>query len=428
MEEVKQETTERVEGEMVEAGTQIVPAGEMAFRLINPTEGDFLTKIVWNKAELEAAIRAKTAAYTNVVYTEDNMKQAKDDRAELNKLIKVIEDRRKMVKEIINKPYAVFEAELKELLLLIQEPVAMIDGQIKSFENQQKEEKKQKLMEVWQEAIGELADILPFDKVFDQRYLNATYALSKASGEIKEKVERFKTDLETIDSLDSKYKLNAKDVYIKTLDLSKALAENKRLVELEQRMEAERKRKEEEEAIRRQREERQRQIREEEERKRREEEEAARKVSPIERGCITGKNPNGTCSCCGNGGTVECCAQCKEDCNGRCGWLDEGKTGENVTETAENVIKTAENVSETPESVSNSDESATQPTSAMGRAIAGIERQAFDAAVTDPFAQKPAEATEKKYKTRFWATGTREQLAALTEYMKNNNIKFGKVE
>ena len=413
MEEVKQETTERVEGEMVEAGTQIVPAGEMEFRLINPTEGNFLTKIVWNKEELEAAIRAKIAAYTNVVYTEENMKQAKDDRAELNKLIKAIEERRKKVKEIINKPYADFEAELKELLALIQEPVAIIDGQIKGYENQQKEEKKQKLMEVWQEAIGELADVLPFDKVFDQRYLNATYALSKASGEIKEKVERFKTDLETIDSLDSKYKLNAKDVYIKTLDLSKALAENKRLVELEQRMEAERKRKEEEEAIRRQREERQRQIREEEERKRREEEEAARKVSPIERGCITGKNPNGNCTCCGNGGTVECCAQCGESCNGRCGWADEGKTGENVTENAGSVIKTAESVSETPESVSNPVESVAKPATS---------------AVTDPFAQKPAEATEKKYKTRFWATGTREQLAALTEYMKNNNIKFGKVE
>lgn len=40
--------------------------------------------------------------------------------------------------------------------------------------------------------------------------------------------------METIDSLDSKYKLNAKDVYIKTLDLSKALAENKRLADLEE--------------------------------------------------------------------------------------------------------------------------------------------------------------------------------------------------
>lgn len=48
-----------------------------------------------------------------------------------------------------------------------------------------------------------------------------------------------------------------------------------------------------------------------------------KKVLPYERGCITGKNPNGTCVCCGCNETVECCADCKEDCNGRCGWIED---------------------------------------------------------------------------------------------------------
>lgn len=45
------------------------------------------------------------------------------------------------------------------------------------------------------------------------------------------------------------------------------------------------------------------------------------KIRPYDRGCITGKSPSGNCVCCGKGG-VECCAQCKEKCNGECGWLD----------------------------------------------------------------------------------------------------------
>lgn len=45
------------------------------------------------------------------------------------------------------------------------------------------------------------------------------------------------------------------------------------------------------------------------------------KTSPIDRGCITGKNPNGNCVCCGKDG-VECCGQCDDGCNGRCGWID----------------------------------------------------------------------------------------------------------
>ena len=93
--------TETVEAEVVE--TAVVPAGEMEFRLINPTEDGFLRRIQWNKEELEAAVRAKIAGYENVVYTEENIKAAKNDRAELNKLIKAIEERRKQVKNIINR-------------------------------------------------------------------------------------------------------------------------------------------------------------------------------------------------------------------------------------------------------------------------------------------------------------------------------------
>ena len=236
--------TETVEAEVVE--TAVVPAGKMEFRLINPTEDGFLRRIQWNKEELEAAVRAKIAGYENVVYTEENIKAAKNDRAELNKLIKAIEERRKQVKNIINEPYAVFEAELKEITALINEPVALIDQQVKAFEEKQKEEKKAAIKATYDENIGDLAEVLPFEKIFDSRYLNQTYKLATAQKEIVDKIDTVKTDLETIDSLDSKYKLNAKDVYIKTLDLSKALAENKRLADLEEKLEADKRRKAEE--------------------------------------------------------------------------------------------------------------------------------------------------------------------------------------
>lgn len=38
--------------------------------------------------------------------------------------------------------------------------------------------------------------------------------------------------------------------------------------------------------------------------------------------CTTGWSKYGTCNCCGHNG-VTCCAQCQEDCNSRCGWIDE---------------------------------------------------------------------------------------------------------
>ena len=40
------------------------------------------------------------------------------------------------------------------------------------------------------------------------------------------------------------------------------------------------------------------------------------------RHCITGKSKYGFCNCCGYGG-AQYCNECSEDCNVRCGWLDE---------------------------------------------------------------------------------------------------------
>lgn len=60
--------------------------------------------------------------------------------------------------------------------------------------------------------------------------------------------------------------------------------------------------------------------------------------------CITGKSKYGNCNCCGANG-VKCCAECKEDCNCRCGWLyvtgteEEIATSQTDTEASEDEIK-----------------------------------------------------------------------------------------
>lgn len=367
-----------------ETGVVAAPPAKMEFRLINPTEDGFLRTIKWNREELEAAVRAKVASYQNVVYTEDNLRQAKADRAELNKLTEAIEERRKKVKNIIMEPYTTFETEVKEVLELIKEPASLIDAQIKAFEDQQKEEKKKSILESYEEVIGDLAAILPFERVFDSRYLNKTYKLSTAQADVKRKVEKVRTDLETIDGLDSKYKLNAKDVYIKTLDLSKALVENKRLSDLEEKLEAENKRKAAEEAERKRlAEERQRQ------------EEARR--AEAERIKAEQATQNQSVS-------------------------EEAQTGTNQPEIG---TTDTESVSESVENGTVPWESEAGPVSPMGRAIESIERQAFAAAV-DPFAPKKEEA--KRFRTRFCAVGTRAQLQGLVQYMQENGIEYGRIK
>lgn len=347
---------------VVEKAT-VVP-GKMEFRLISPTESNFLKHIEWNKEELLAAVRSKVALYEGIVYTEETVKLAKNDRAELNNLVKAIDERRKKVKEVINQPYAEFEKELKEITDLIKKQSAEIDEQVKAFETAEKEEKKAKIMEAYEKAIGNLAEILPFSKVFDQRYLNKTCKLASAIAEVQKKIEQVKTDLETIESVCGKYKLNAKDVYVRTLDLSKAMAEEKRLKDLEEKLEAERIQKEKAAEERRKAEEARKA---EAERIRKEEEQ-------------------------------------KE--------IERQKKAEEERITAE-----AEKKQSVPEMLQD------VPTEQV--AVPAQEPEP----VVDPFAQtQPQSIPEKKCRAKFFAIGTKEQLKALVGYMKENGIKYGKVE
>ena len=339
---------------------------KMELRLINPNESGFLQHIEWNSEEIRKQVQMMMSAYTDVVYTEDTMKAAKDDRATLNKFKKVIEDRRKEVKKKCMEPYEQFEKEVKEITALIDKPIVMIDSQIKEYEEKQKAEKKAQIQAAYDESIGDFGNDLPFERVFDTRYLNATFSLSKAMSEVIEKIEKFKTDIATIDSLDSKHKLNVRDVYVRTLDLSQAMAEDRRLRELEERLEADRRAKEEAE------------------RKRQEAEAAKREEAERQRA------------------------------------------------EAERIA--AEQKKQWQEPVL---EEQTQLVSEIGKTISGIEHQAFAQAVQNeqpaqpvtpaPEKEPETEVEVKRYKATLWCKGTLEQIKALGDYMRANNIEFGKV-
>lgn len=426
MEEVRQETAEAVEGEVVDTAA-VIPSGKIEFRLIDPTEDGFLRVIQWNKEELEEGVRQKIAAYENIVYNDDNIKQAKADRAELNKLIRAIEERRKKVKGIITAPYTAFEAEVREVLGLIKKPVGMIDKQVRAFEDGKKEEKKKGIKTAYEEAVGDLAGVLPFERVFEARYLNQTYKLSTAQADIKRKIEKVRADLDTIDSLGSEYRLNAKDVYIKTFDLSAALAEDKRLHDLEQKLEEEKKRKAEEEAERERLQEERKKA--EDEKRRAAETEKSRYGEAQRTGAYVGTA--GTLpqtmigktdapierSASNHASAKEVDTETSEDVPGTAGVA--AASPENVSRPAENVSRPAENVSRTAETVSGCGGKEEGPDENVATSPPS------DMYVPDPFL--PQKDT-KQYKASFTVYGTRAQIMALKQYMVDNNIRFGKVE
>lgn len=205
----------------------------MELRILSPMEDGFVKKIEWNNDELKEAISAKVQDYKGLQYTEETIKEAKKDKATLNKLRDAIETERKRIKKQCMAPYELFEKQVKEVLVIIDEPIHLIDSQIKEVEEQRRLEKKQKVLEIYEENIGNLKGILPFAKVFKNEYLNVSKSLKSITEEITALISKVNQDMDVIEELDTKYELQVKDMYVKTLDLSMALRENARLEEVE---------------------------------------------------------------------------------------------------------------------------------------------------------------------------------------------------
>jgi hypothetical protein len=207
----------------------------MEFKLTNPeNENGFIQSIDFNFDELKAELTENLEKYQNLVYTEETIKEAKEVRANLNKLKTAIEDKRKEVKNLIIKPYDEFAEKVKELTALIDQPINAIDTQIKNYDEQRQAAKQIDIQDNYNALIGDLAELLPLDKIFNPKWLNITYKMETISKELAETIGKVKGDLNVIAELklDSDMELQVKDKYLQTLDFSKAMAEKTRLENL----------------------------------------------------------------------------------------------------------------------------------------------------------------------------------------------------
>lgn len=207
----------------------------------NPDEGHFLKSIGWNKEQIKEAVISITEQYRGLAYTEEQLQEAKADRAKLNAMKKDISDRRIQVKNALLEPYEKFEAEVEEVVALIDEPIAMIDEQIVAYEERTKEEKKQTLEKFFTENRADLLELITFDKIFNPKWLNKTSSLSSCKKEIKKTIDDITADLSVIhSSLSGKYSVYAEEFYLKReMNLSRALSEANRIQEMDKKAEEE---------------------------------------------------------------------------------------------------------------------------------------------------------------------------------------------
>ena len=230
----------------------------MELKILAPEDGGFAREIVWNNEELKRELAARMAEYDGLVLTEDQVKEGKKELAALRKLRTAMDDERKRIKKQYLDPYQKFEAQIKEVIALVDAPIQLIDRQIKEFDEQKRIEKMNQIHEIYDQSIGTLRGILPFERVLDEKWLNATVSLKSTEKAIHDLVDRVNSDLDTIEALGSKYGMQIRDVYIRTLDLSAALREKSRLEEQEKQLAERRAAQEREQAMRKDQEARER--------------------------------------------------------------------------------------------------------------------------------------------------------------------------
>lgn len=155
-----------------------------------------------NFEEIKSYLAEQLASYRNLVYTEDNLKLAKADKAKLNKLKKALDERRKEIKKIYMEPYLILEGQIKELTAMIDEPLAEIKAFTDQMEERRKAERREEIKRYYDSIsapLGELADMLfESEGFFDKKWLNATTKPKVWQDGVKAKIAQAAADLSTI--------------------------------------------------------------------------------------------------------------------------------------------------------------------------------------------------------------------------------------
>ena len=183
----------------------------------------------FNYDELKTAIIEKAAEYSATVYTADQIKMAKSDRATLNRLRKALNDERIRREKEYMQPFNDFKSKVAEIIGIIDKAIVNSDKAVKAFEEQQKQDKMQQIEEFWNGC--EKPFEINLGQIMDAKWLNSSFSIKQVQSCINAKLEEINTSLVTLANL-AEFAFEAQAVYKDTLDLGRAIQEGKRLSEM----------------------------------------------------------------------------------------------------------------------------------------------------------------------------------------------------
>lgn len=152
-----------------------------------------------------------------------SLKEQKDARKGLNDYANQLEDARKAIKRAYNAPLKEFEDSCKELLAMIDAPKALIDGAIKKREADDRQARFDHLAEHYAEFAPALVPVVPFERIAEKEWGNATHGEKKAERELEDKVSHIAKDWEALRLSGMAFPQEAEAEFFRTLSLQAAI-------------------------------------------------------------------------------------------------------------------------------------------------------------------------------------------------------------
>ena len=198
-----------------------------------------LGEIESNMKEVKGYVENLNNYYKNITFTEETIKEAKEEKAKINKFKSEVANYRKNIVAEYNKPIKIFEDTSKETEKILTETYNTINRQVASYEDIEKQKKEQEIKDYFEEY--KVANNIDFVS-YGQAKINVTLTVSvkKLKEQAKAFIDEIIDDLKLIETQECKDEILVE--YKQNLNVSRAIQE---VANRHKLLEEERKRQEE---------------------------------------------------------------------------------------------------------------------------------------------------------------------------------------
>ncbi len=165
----------------------------MELKITSPTPEGFAKEIIWNADEIAAEIDQKVGYYKTLVYTDEQVVEAKKDRASLNKFISALKAKDSEVKSLCLAPYEEFHRRMLQIIAKVEEPAALIDKQVKAFEEEQKAKKRTEIEQLFGEKGFQ--SWVKIERIWNPKWLNKTYSMKQIDEDMNKAMYKIGKDI-----------------------------------------------------------------------------------------------------------------------------------------------------------------------------------------------------------------------------------------